>query len=195
MTDEDARPAPPRARAIENATGVPFDVWTARLEDAGGRGMDHAALARTIHERWNIEDWWAQGIAIAFEQSIGRRDVGQTSTGDFAVSASRTVPSAPDAVLEAWDAFQDAARREQLGLGEARTSSTEAWRYWRVDGPDGSRVSMNLRAKDDGAAGGAPRSILAIEHKGLADADAREAWKTTWKHVLDAFVATLEETR
>ena len=107
--------------------------------------------------------------------------VGQSCAGDFAASASRTLPGDPDAVRSQWDAFMSAARREELGLEQPSLSDTPKWRYWRAAVSDGSRLSVNITAKDE------ERSTLGIEHKGLETADAREVWKTAWKTTLTDF--------
>lgn len=179
----------PHAARIEAATGTPLAVWTARIDEAGGRELDHAAIARLLPERWEITEWWAQGVTVAYEQIIGRRVAGQSCDGDFSASASRTVPGAPGAVRDRWDAFMTAARREALGLGRPRLSETATWCYWRAEVEDGSRVSVNVTAKD------AHRSTLAVEHKGLETAQAREVWKTAWKRTLTDYTATEQETR
>lgn len=171
----------PHAARIESGTGTSLATWVQRIDDAGGRALDHTAIARLLPQRWEISEWWAQGVTVAYEQVIGRRVVGQSCEGDFAASASRTLPGDPDAVRSRWDAFMTAARREELGLEQPRLSDTPTWRYWRAAVSDGSRVSVNITAKDEG------RSTLGIEHKGLETADAREVWKTAWRTTLSDF--------
>lgn len=181
--------AHPHAARIEAGTGTPLGTWVDRLDEAGGRDLDHAALARLLGERWDVEDWWAQGVTVAYEQVIGRRVVGQSCEGTFSASASRTLPGDPDAVRDRWHAFMTATRREELGLEEPSLSDTERWRYWRAAGVDGSRVSVNITAKDEG------RCTLGIEHKSLASAEERQAWKSAWKRTFDDFTTTDQESR
>lgn len=176
----------PRAAPIESATGTSLDVWTRRLDEAGGRELDHAGLARLLAARWGVEEWWAQSITVAYEQLIGRRVAGQSSAGDFSASASRTVDGDIDAVRAAWDAFMTPQRRQELGLGEPGLTDTATWRYWRAAVDDGTRVSVNITAKDSSRDGG-PRSVLAIEHTGIATADGRDTWKAAWKAALTDF--------
>lgn len=177
----------PRAAAIQRMTGRPFADWCARLDDAGARDLDHTATARLIHEDWGMDAWWAQTVTVAYEQWIGRREVGQTCEGDFAVSASRTLPGGMDEVRDAFDSFADEDRREELGLGEPRLSDTERWRYWRADAADGSQVSVNITAKDEG------RCTLSIAHKQIASAAERDAWKARWAETLTAFLTWTKE--
>lgn len=183
MSDEILPQDHPHAARLENGTGTSLAEWTDRLDEAGGRDLDHTAIARMLVERWEVEDWWAQGVTVAYEQVIGRRVVGQSCDGDFSASASRTVPGTPTQVRDRWDAFMTEARRDGLGLEEPSLSDTGKWRYWRAAVADGSRVSVNITAKDEG------RSTLGIEHKGLETADARTAWKDAWKGVLGEFTA------
>ncbi|MGO1225483.1 MAG: hypothetical protein ACTMII_02440 [Brachybacterium sp.] len=178
----------PHAPRIESGTGTSLAAWVQRIDDAGGRELDHTAIARLLPQRWEISEWWAQGVTVAYEQIIGRRVVGQGCAGDFAASASRTLPGDPDAVRSRWDAFMSAARREELGLEQPSLSDTPKWRYWRAAVSDGSRLSVNITAKDE------ERSTLGIEHKGLETADAREVWKTTWKTTLTDFTDVTDVT-
>lgn len=179
----------PRAASIEAGTGVALTTWTRRIDAAGGRDLDHAAIARLLPQRWDVTEWWAQGVTVAYEQVIGRRVSGQSCEGDFSASASRTVAGDPDAVLARWDAFMTAQRRERLGLGGSALTSTARWRYWRAALTDGSRLSVNISAKDD------RRSTLGIEHRGIGSAEGREVWKTAWTRTLTDFTAFDEENR
>lgn len=188
MSDQILPQDHPHAARLENGTGTTLAEWTDRLDAAGGRDLDHTAIARMLVERWEVEEWWAQGVTVAYEQVIGRRVVGQSCDGDFSASASRTVPGTPTQVRDRWDAFMTEARRDGLGLEEPSLSDTATWRYWRAAVADGSRVSVNITAKDEG------RSTLGIEHKGLETADARTAWKDAWKGVLGEFTALPEQT-
>lgn len=168
----------PHAARIEKGTGTALAEWTSRLDEAGAPDLDHTAIARMLSERWDVEGWWAQGVTVAYEQIIGRRVVGQSCEGDFSASASRTLSGDPDAVRDSWDAFMTPARREEIGLEEPTLTDTAKWRYWRAATTDGTRLSVNITAKDEG------RSTLGIEHKGIETADGRDAWKAAWKRVL-----------
>ncbi|GAA1484267.1 hypothetical protein [Brachybacterium fresconis] len=191
MSTETSPRAHPRAAAIETATGASLQSWVERIDGADGRVLDHAAIARLLPERWDITEWWAQGVTVAYEQIIGRRVVGQSSAGDFAASASRTVVGDMDRVRDAWDAFLTPRRREELGLQEPSLTATDTWRYWRAAVADGSRLSVSITVKDhrDGSA----RSTVGIEHKGIGTTAGRDAWKDTWKAVLTDFAAAIAE--
>lgn len=179
----------PHATRIESGTGTMLTTWVERIEEAGGQDLDHTAIARLLPARWEISEWWAQGVTVAYEQVIGRRVVGQSCEGDFAASASRTLPGDPDAVRARWDSFMTPQRREELGLQEPTLTDTATWSYWRAAVSDGTRLSVNITAKDEA------RSTLGIEHKGIETADGREAWKAAWKRTLTDFSTADEENR
>jgi hypothetical protein len=181
----------PHAARLGNGTGTTLADWVERLDAAGGRELDHTAIARLLVDRWEVGEGWAQGVTIAYEQVIGRRVVGQSCEGDFSASASRTVPGEPPAVRDRWHEFMTESRRDDLGLEEPSLSDTAKWSYWRAAVSDGTRLSVNVTAKDAG------RCTLGIEHKGIETADGRTAWKDAWKRVLAEFTAhpAEEETR
>lgn len=218
MTAEPAPKDHPRASAIAGATGTDFPTWVQRLDGAGGRDLDHAAIARLLVDQWDVQEWWAQSVTVAYEQQIGRRVVGQSCEGNFSASASRTVDGDMDAVRDLWGRFMTDERREQLGLSQGRLTDTEKWRYWRADVEDGTKLSVNVTAKAGSARTGSPkagsagtdsakadaansstgagaRSTLAIEHKAIETAEARDAWKSAWASTLNDFTTWIKENR
>ena len=81
------------------ATGRMPDDWYAELDAAGGQHLGHTAIAAWLVEQ-GVDGWWAQGVAIGYEQARGLRIPGQRSDGTFAVSASRQLPGEREAVLD-----------------------------------------------------------------------------------------------
>ena len=175
---------PSNTSAIAAATGRPWDEWVDLLEAAGAREMNHTTIAQLTLEHMpdsvKQREWWAQGTAIAYEQHAGLRVPGQSCTGDFQFSTSRTVPGDKDVALNAWLAVVDS--REEFGgipmESEPTTSSTEKWRYWRAPLADGSRVSVNISDKPKG------KASVSISHTKLGSAEAIEFWKPLWKDLL-----------
>ena len=171
-------------RGIAEATGTPWDTWTARLDAHGARRMSHARIARHLTEQLDgvvaNPGWWAQQITVAYEQHIGTRRPGQAGDGSWAVSAGRTVPGTADEVLAHWDALMGRAP-EVAGVapeGRPGTSATAEWRYWRVRLVDGSRVAVHIRAKDAG------RCTVGVSHSGLASPEDVEHRRAFWKERL-----------
>ncbi|MFF0991037.1 hypothetical protein [Kocuria nitroreducens] len=172
--------------SIARATGIPWEAWTARLDELGARAMSHAEVARRVAEQLEgtVEnpEWWAQSVAVAWEQHTGARRPGQAGDGSFGASASRTVAGTPDEALTRWTALM--AGRTAVGgvpfQQPPTTAATEKWRYWRVRLDDGTRVSASIGDKGSG------RATVALAHTGLASADDVARWRSTWKDLLAA---------
>ena len=62
---------------IERATGRLWSEWVDYFEAAGARSLAHPEIARlaraAVSDDLKSVDWWAQGIAIAYEQHAGLR--------------------------------------------------------------------------------------------------------------------------
>ncbi|MDX2358898.1 hypothetical protein [Dietzia sp. PP-33] len=175
---------PSNTSAITAATGRSWDDWVELLEQAGARELPHSAIARKtlelMPESVERREWWAQGTAIAYEQHAGLRVPGQSCTGDFQLSASRTVSGDKDAALHAWQELVGGL--EEFGgvavEAPAATSSSEKWRYWRVPLADGTRVAVNFSDKASG------KCAVGLAHTKLDSAEAIEYWRPVWKGLL-----------
>lgn len=175
-----------RIPAIERATNRPWNEWVAYFDGHGARDLEHPAIAKLSRAEMpaGLEnpDWWAQGVAIAYEQYVGLRVPGQSSTGTFRVSASRTLPVDRDTALEMWLAAHDDVA-EHLGhaVEDRRSSRTEkrSFRRFSLDGAGKVEVAA-AEGKD------AAKTILSISQDGLADGDRIEAWRAHWKALLGA---------
>lgn len=169
-------------QAIEKATGKKWAQWCALLKAMNAATLPHKEIAARLHRDHAVSGWWAQALSVQFERSIGRRKVGQTCQGDFAASASKTVPGTKDDVLAAWRRLVGKTR----GFGgiafaaSPTTSKTEKWRYWRVGLADGSKVMIVIGDKAGGNA------LLGVNHDKLADAEAAARWKAYWRRRLEA---------
>lgn len=175
---------PSNTAAIEHGTGIEWPAWVEHLDALGGRELPHAELAAGAHRllegRKGNAGWWAQGVAVAYEQEIGRREPGQGCNGDFQVGVSKTYPGTLDEAIAAWRSLVDGLT-EFGGVPMERPptpSSTEKWRYWRVPLADGSRVSLDICASGNG------KSRLGINHTKLDSTVAVEHWRTVWKELL-----------
>jgi hypothetical protein len=166
--------------AIARGTGRSWPEWLAFLEAIGARELDHREIAHRVRETGDASGWWAQAIAVAFEQHTGRRAPGQDGDGSFAFTVTKMIEGELDAALARWCALMD-PRRELDGVELARpleTSRSAAWRYWRCALADGSRVSATLHAKAPGKAG------LGVGHERLGSPADAERWRAFWKDLL-----------
>lgn len=170
--------------SIAASTGRSWEEWVSLLDARSARLLDHTAIARLALEIMPAEapnqEWWAQGVAVAYEQHAGLRLPGQSCAGDFRASASRTLATDRDGAVAAWrervgglDVFRDVPLD-----GEPTESRTEKWSYWRARLADGSRITVNATDKQPG------KAVLSVEHAGLSSAEDGEQWRSHWKALL-----------
>ncbi|MBC9937547.1 MULTISPECIES: hypothetical protein [unclassified Leucobacter] len=175
-----------RIPAIERATNRPWNEWVAYFDSHGARTLDHPAIARLARPEMPADldspDWWAQGVAIAYEQFVGLRVPGQSSTGTFRVSASRTLPVDRDTALGLWLAAHDATT-EHLGhaVEDRRSSRTEKRSFRRFSLEGAGKVEVAATAGKDPA-----KTILSVSQDGLPDGERIEEWRAHWKALLKA---------
>lgn len=170
--------------SIVTGTRRPWDEWVSLLDEAGGREKNHTEIARLALARMPDEteraEWWAQGVAVAYEQHVGLRVPGQSCNGDFQLSTSKTYPGDKDSALASWLAVVDS--HEDFGgvpIEEAPSvSRTEKWRYWRVPLSDGTRVAIHISDKPGG------KSSVGVNHTKLDSSEAIDFWRPVWKGLL-----------
>lgn len=178
--------------AIEKASGQDWATWRAQLDALGGATLSHADLANAAATRLSelgVEsaDWWAQGIAVAYEQAIGRRAPGQRADGTHEVSVSKTFGRDLDHTLEAWSAVMaEADEHRGKTLSEPQVSSTEKWRYWRAEFDDGTKLLATIGWRSNG------KPYAAVTHSAFASGDGLPEWKTHWRDLLSAAAARAE---
>lgn len=173
--------APEKAGAIEWATGTSWPEWRRIMADGGAADAGHAGLARialaAMGERVEYPGWWAQSVAVAYEQDTGRRVKGQVADGTFQVSETRTLPGTMDEVFEAW-----LARAQKLTeidgaaiVDSPRETGTAKRRHWRIGLADGRRPVLSAEAK------GQVRAFLTATHTKLPSIEQLERWRAAWK--------------
>ncbi|HJX78002.1 hypothetical protein [Glutamicibacter sp.] len=169
--------------AIIKATGKPWEQWVEQIESAGAKELSHKPLASMIYQLMpaDLENpgWWAQSVAIAYEQHIGRRVPGQASDGSFKGSVSTTLNTDLEGALQSW-VGSVAEFSEFIGAqlaSEPAVSGSEKWRYWRAQFSDGSCVSVNITMKGN-------KASVSAGHAKLANPQDLEGWKSFWRQIL-----------
>jgi hypothetical protein len=172
---------PASTRAIEEATGASWREWCAFLDDQGGHHLDHKAIVKKARTFKAISGWWAQSVAVAYEQHIGRRKPGQRSDGLFNASVSRTIEASLEPAYASWCSFAASLREidGQRLAGEAATSTTPIRLYWRCRFEDGSKAVVSFEAKSEG------KVLISIEHQKLALETLPAQKKRAWAALLD----------
>lgn len=175
---------PSNTKALETGSGISWSEWVAYLDSIQARELDHTALAiKTLEKivetgKSKSPEWWAQGVAVAYEQHIGRRKPGQTCDGSFSVTVSKTIDGNMDFAIDKWVKRVEGIS-EFNGVKINKTPSvtqTEKWRYWRCGLEDGSALSVNIQNKPNGL-----KSSLTINHDKLNQAEDVEKWRGFWK--------------
>lgn len=171
--------------ALAEATGKGWSGWFALLDAWGATGRGHTEIARHLVEAEGVSGWHAQSITVGYEQERGLREVGQSSSGDWQASASRTVDAPATRVTDAF--VDEELRRRWLPEGELEIRTHRSGRSLTADW-DGatSRISVHLTPK------GEAKTQVGLGHTKLADADAVAAYKEFWRERLSALKALLE---
>lgn len=175
---------PSNIPAIEKATGITWDGWLEYLEGADAENLTHKAIAELVHEKLKDQEsggWWSQGVTVAYEQHIGRREPGQQNDGSYEVSASKTVDGTIDEALQRWiHLTADQTEFNGVALEKPATwSVTEKWRNWRVGLVDGSRIVVGIYQKSP------EKAALGLAHTKLKSTEDAEAWRLFWKTFLE----------
>lgn len=179
-------PQPPHA----DATGISWADWCKLLDRGAAHDLPHEKIAVLAADQLATHapesaaatnhEWWGQGVAVSYEQQIGRRVPGQTSRGDFQVGVGKTYMGGLDAALQAWlDLVEGRTSFGGVPIETGpRVSSTEKWRYWRIGLSDGSRVGVDIGMKS------AQKSTIGINHTRLVSSEQAEEWRGTWRGIL-----------
>lgn len=173
--------APGRSAAIAQATGFPWDEWAEVLDSAGGADLPHKELAEAAYAAMpsSVENagWWAQSVAVAYEQWIGRRVPGQAHDGTFQVSTTRTVPGSMQEVFDHWCRLVgEPTELQGLAVTDGpRTSGTDKRLHWGVTLADGSRANVDVSPKRE------DKVLVAASQVNLTNPDDVEPWRAFWK--------------
>ena len=175
--------------AVVKATGRTLDDWFAILEERGAGSLTHKDIARLLRDDCGVPGWWSQMLTVEYERKIGRREVGQRTTGEFRTTVSRTLSGTMDEALDRWLAALPPAGAGAAFDGAAFASEptirgTEKRRSWRVTLTDGARITAVISAKPQVAAKGGEATLLAVETSRLTGRSGIDRWKAFWKGYL-----------
>jgi Domain of unknown function (DUF4287) len=171
--------------ALQRTTGHDRAEWFAALDAWGAVGRPYREIAGWLVEEHGLSAWWAQKLAVEYEQERGVRTPGSRRDGTYTVTASKTV-AAP--VNQLYDAFVDPdVRRHWLPDGTLRPRTIRHDRSARFDWADGAeRVNVTF------AATGAAKAQVAIEHARLPSEHAAAEAKAFWRARLAMLKTHLE---
>jgi uncharacterized protein YndB with AHSA1/START domain len=166
---------------LKAKTGCTWDRWVWALDRVQAHTWSHREIARYVHEKYKVPDWWTQTVTVGYERIKGLRAIGERRGGGFEANKSKTfaVP-----VTRLFRAFSDKRTRERWlpGVGlTVRTASRP--KTMRVTWPDQTSVEFYFASKGSG------KSLVQIQHRKLPDKAAAARMKEFW----GARLAALEE--
>ncbi|MDQ3985918.1 MAG: DUF4287 domain-containing protein [Actinomycetota bacterium] len=169
---------------IKEATGKKWDQWFSILDRWGARNQKHGEIARFLTDKHDVAGWWAQSITVGYERARGLRLKYQQADG-FTISASKTIAVPIDVLFDAF--VNSRTRKKWLTDGTMSLRTSQPGRTARFNWEDGStRVNVGFTAK------GPSKSMVALAHERLADADEAETTKALWKERLAELKSLLE---
>jgi hypothetical protein len=170
--------------AIRRRTQLGWEEWFNLLDDWGATERPHPEIARWLQEEKGIDGWDAQSVTVSYERARGLRAVGEKAEG-FSITASKTVGVPVDRL---YDAFVDEALRDSwLAEDELRERTATKPKSARFDWGDGTtRVIVGFEDK------GEAKSLVALEHARLPDAEEAERRKAYWRERLAVLKSQLE---
>jgi hypothetical protein len=168
---------------IKAQTGRTWDVWLRLLDAEGALTMTHGAVARLVHDKYAVGDWWSQMVTVGYERLTGQRERGQRMSGAFEASKSKTFDAPARTLFNAW--ADDALRRRWLRDVDATVRTATSPRSLRLQWPDGTIVAVWFTSK------GESRSHVALAHTKLASRAALEKAKAEWGTRLDLLAKLL----
>lgn len=168
---------------VRAKTGRDWAGWTHTLDEAGAADLEHGAIARIVHERFEVGDWWAQTVTVGYERIKGLRERGQRRSGTWEISRSRTLAVPVDTLFDA--CADDETRSRWLDATPVVSTLTRP-RTIRLRWEDGTLVGLYFTDK------GAQKSSVSVQHAKLPDRNTADRLKKYWTERLDALQALLK---
>lgn len=161
-------------KALLKRTGKTWEEWFRILDQAGGTGMSHSEMARFLRQEYLPEDhWYAQTVAVAYEQERGLR-VTHQKVGGFEISVSKTIRS-PLELL--WECVENPSKRTQWLEASIFIHKATPQKTMRATWTDGQKsLSFSFYKKDP------LKCQIVVQHTKLRSAaeaaEKKEYWKT-----------------
>lgn len=165
------------SEAVRAKTGMSWSEWFKLLDAAGARKLSHKEIATYLYDEHKVPGWWAQMVAVGYEQARGLRQKHEKPNG-YEISGSKTIEVPVTKAFAAWE--DEKLRRKWLkdaGFTIRKATPQKSMRITWVDGK--TSVEVNFYAK------GEAKSQVAVQHSKLADARQAERMKKYWGEQLE----------
>jgi uncharacterized protein YndB with AHSA1/START domain len=170
--------------AIKAGTGCAWKRWVNALDYVEAHEWPHRKIAEYVREKFHVEDWWTQAVAVGYERIRGLREIGQRRGGGYEANKSRTFPVPVTRLFAAFAVARTRAR--WLPQKDLVVRKATPHRSVRITMEDGSPVEVWLVAKGEG------KSSAQIQHRKLPNQEAAAARKAFWAERLDSLAEVLE---
>ena len=163
--------------AIMRKTNRSWDDWCDIIEEWPGSVNGHNAIATYLHDEFDLDHWWSQGVTVSYERIVGLRVPHQRPDGTFTADKSKTITVDPD---ELRTMLLDEKGRDDLFGGiptELRSKPTS--KALRIGiGPGVALLSLDAKSSD--------RTKVVVSHEKLPRLDDVAEWKFFWDEWLTA---------
>ncbi len=181
------KPIKPRIseESVRAKTGRGWDEWFEELDRAGASAWKHKEIAKHLNEGYEVTFWWAQTVAVAYENARGLRDKHEMADG-YQIQRQKRIDVSAETAWKAWSNVDQ--RHEWLPeAAEAQVRSVrENKRMIRFDWPDGTRILAGAQPKGEG------KYEAGVQQSRLPDAASAETAKEFWAKKLAALKTLLE---
>jgi hypothetical protein len=155
--------------------------------------MSHREIATLVSEKYKIDGWWAQTVAVGYERIKGLRARGQRRNGTYEATKSRTFNVPVTALFDAW--ADAGVRRRWLNGDTVKVRTATAPKSMRLDWRAGGSITGGIITGGIIAVGftakGKSKSAVALAHTKLPDRATADRLKTYWSERLDALGVVL----
>lgn len=163
--------------ALGRATGHDWGWWLDHLNGVPFKTKEHREITRYVEETFDISAWWVQSVVIGYERIVGLREIGQSRTGSYEASKSKTLPVSIDSLFQAF--AEDTQRNSWMPEVDWKVRKATAHRSIRLEWSDGCPVELWFTAK------GEAKSSVQIQHRKLASKEdiprIKEEWTTRFE--------------
>lgn len=171
-------------KAVKKATGHSWSDWLSTLDRAGAAAMDHKNIAGLLRRDHNLSGWWAQKVAVGYEQQRGLREVHQKQDG-YEATKSRTFPEPVEIVFEMW--MDEKKRAQWLSNPYCEIRKSTKNRSIRITWHDQTNVEVYFQFQPE------KRSTrVSIQHNKLEEREDVDKLKTYWHNQLLQLAHLLE---
>lgn len=177
---------PINIESIERATGMTWSELVNELDKNDAKNMSHAQLAHLasslLEGKIKSYEWWAQSVAVAYEQHIGRRIPGQLANGLFELAVSKTALESRNNLFPRvvkW--FESQKKLNGREFIKPRSTETPKRSNWRCDFSDKSKFTATV--EDNGL-----KSKLVLSHTDIPSQKQADAWKVYWQQTAQRLI-------